>query len=212
MPLHWHPSEDHAVACERVSCLEGSLRVFVARGISGGYDKLGSAGMSVKFAPDQRVAWNRSWKDDKATLRVDLAADHALWRNICSAVLDRDIFPELASTPSWVKAVFALLVVVPRWRGRLLSLMLWCQLQAIFYAHDFYMYHGYVPVTWPWITQPFGGRPPAWAKRLQLRSLYAIGAGVMTLAYTAGTLFLGMKGEYEEYTPEGDHGERTGSD
>jgi hypothetical protein len=185
--------------------LSGSLRVYVAQGISGGYDKIGSAGMSVRFAPGQRVAWNRAKRDTQVPLTVDLVADHALWRNICSAVLDRDILPQLASTSSWLKALFAILAVAPSWRNALLSLMLWIQLQAIFLAHDFHVYHSYVPMTWPWITQPFGGRPPVWAKRLQMRSVYFIAKAVMTTAYWAGTLFLGMKGKYIEYTPSRDH-------
>jgi hypothetical protein len=208
MRLHWHPSENRAAAataaCERVSCLSGFLRVYVAQGLSGSYDKLGSTGMSVKFAPRQRVAWNRLKRDAQVPLTVDLVADHALWRNICSAVLDRDIFPQLRSTPLWLKALFAILAVVPSWRNGLLSLMLWIQLQTIFQAHDFHMYHGYIPVTWPWMCQPFGGRPPVWAKRLQLQSLHFIARAVMTTAYWAGTLFLGMKGEYVEYTPSRD--------
>jgi hypothetical protein len=212
MPLHWHPSENHAIAaaaaCERVSCLSGTLRVYVAQGVSGSYDKVGSTGMSVKFAPGQRVAWNRPPRPyAQLPLTVDLVADHALWRNICSAVLDRDVFPQLSSTPSWLKALFTILNVVPAWRSELLSLMLWIQLQTIFHAHDFRVYHGYVMVTWPWIARPFGSRPPVWAKRLQLQSLYFIARAVMTTAYWVGTLFLGIKGEYVEYTPSRDHGE-----
>jgi hypothetical protein len=164
--------------------------------------------MSVKLAPSQRVSWKRDYRkshDTQPPLTVDLlvAADsHVLWRNICSAVLDRDIFPQLAPTPAWLRALFAILEVVrPSSRDWLLGLMLRIQLQTIFFAHRFHVYHGYVPVTWPWMYQPFGGRPPTWAKRLQLNSMYLIVRAVMTVAYWAAVLFLGMKGEYVEYTP-----------
>jgi hypothetical protein len=211
MPLHWHPSENHATAtaaCESVKCLSGSLCVFTAQGLSGGGYKIGSTGMSVTFAPGQRVFWSRPpSRDPRDPLTVDLVADHTLWRNICSAVLDRDIFPQLRSTPLWLKALFAVLAAVPAWRNGLLSLMLWFQLQTVFYAHDFRVYHGYIHVTWPWIAQPFGSRPPVWAQRLQLQSMYVIARVVMATAYWTGTLFLGMRGEYVEYTPRRDNGD-----
>jgi hypothetical protein len=38
-----------------------------------------------------------------------------------------------------------------------------------------------------------------------MQSLYFIARAVMTTAYLAGTLFLGMKEEYVEYTPSRDH-------
>ena len=202
MPLHWHPSENRAAtaACESVNCLSGSLHVYITQGISGGSDRVGSK-LSVRFAPGQRVAWNPARDAEKILLTLNLVADHALWRNICSAVLDRDIFPRLASTPLWLRALFAALTVVPSWRNKLLSLMLWIQLQTIFLAHNFHMDHGYVQVTWPWIAQPFGGQPPVWAEKLEIASLYFIARVVMTAAYWTGTLLLGMKGEYAEYTP-----------
>ncbi|RYP45732.1 hypothetical protein DL768_007973 [Monosporascus sp. mg162] len=190
MPYHWHPSEIHATvppqaaACERLTCRS-----------------VGPAGMSLQFVPGQRIAWHRPKNNAKVPLIVDLVADHVLWRNICSAILDRDIFPRLASTPWWLKALFAIVAAVPPWRNKLLSVMLWIQLQSIYFAHDFHMFHGYVGVTWPWFAVPFGSRPPLWAKRLQLQSTFLIARAVMTIAYWTGTLFLGMKGEYAEYTP-----------
>jgi hypothetical protein len=128
-------------------------------------------------------------------------ASHNLWRNISSAVLDRVIFPRLSSTPLWLRALFAILAIVPSWTNRLLNLMLWVQLQTIFFARDFYVYHGYVPVTWPWIAQPFDGRPPAWAKRLPVQSLYIIARTGMILADWAGTPFLGMRASMSSIHP-----------
>lgn len=203
MPLHWCSCKKNAPAAahQRVTCVSGSLYVTVAEGISGSYIMLGGAGMSVEITPGQRISWGRSRSDAQVPLTVDLVADHILWRNICSAVQDRDIFPRLASTPFWLKALFAILDLVSSWKEWLLSLMLWIQLRAIVHSHNFRMYHGYLPVTWPWIAQPFGGRPPVWVKRLELQSQYFIARAVMTAAYWIGTLFLGMKGEYVEYTP-----------
>ncbi|RYP14777.1 hypothetical protein DL765_006133 [Monosporascus sp. GIB2] len=206
MPYHWHPSEIYATvppqaaACERLTCRSGTLQVYIAKGPDG-YSQVGPAGMSLQFVPGERIAWHRPKNSAKVPLIVDLMADHVLWRNICSAILDRDIFPRLASTPWWLKALFAIVAAVPPWKNKLLSVMLWIQLQSIYFAHDFHVYHGYVGVTWPWLALPFGSRPPQWAKRLQLQSTFLIARVVMAIAYWTGTLLLGMKGEYAEYTP-----------
>jgi hypothetical protein len=108
-------------------------------------------------------------------------ASHALWRNVCSAILDRAVFPQLASTPLWLKVLFAMLAVVPSRRDRLLDVMLWIQLQVIFAAHDTHLYHGCVPVTWLWL-MPFSNVPD-WARRWQVQSYYVIARVVMTVAY-----------------------------
>lgn len=211
MPLHWHPSETReqlsrdgaeavSLGCDRIVCTEGRLHVSVAHGISGGYDKLGSTGMSVVFSPAQRIQWDRPRLAKATPLSVDLVADEVLWRNICSAVLDRELFPRLDSTPWWLKSLFSILM--PAWRNWLLNLVLQLQLQVILFSHDFNVYHGYIPVTWPWIHQPWGGRPPIWARRMQIRSMYLISTSVMGFAYWTGTLLMGMRGEYPEYTPE----------
>ncbi|KAF2434150.1 hypothetical protein EJ08DRAFT_646604 [Tothia fuscella] len=207
MPYHWHPSETAnttVAACQRVTCLSGYLHVYVASGISSNYDELGFEGMTVNFAPGERISWDLSetgTDHQQVPPTAELVADHTLWRNYCGAILDKDIFPQLASTPTSLKVLFAFLDFLPLWRTKLLNLMLSIQLQAIFFTHDFHVYHGYIPVTWPWISQPFGGRPPAWAKRLQLQSMVLMARTVMMTAYYTGTLFLGMKGDYPEYTP-----------
>lgn len=208
MPLHWHPSETNGddtiiPACQSIACISGSLCVYSSTGVFRNSHRLGSEGMRVKFKPGEHVTWYPTKNLNKKTpsLTVDLVADHTLWRNIGSAILDRDIFPQLFSTPLWLRVLFAVLTIIPSWRNKLLDLILWIQLQTIFFAHDFRLFHGLIPFTWPWITQPFGGRPPAWATRLQWQSGYIIAWAVMTLAYWAGTLVFGMKGEYIEYTP-----------
>lgn len=207
MPLHWHPAADEAgtVGCQRVTCASGRLLVSTVAGTSGGGLRVGSRGMTVEFQPGQRVSWSAPPDRDPVALTVILMADHVLWRNICSAVLDKDIFPQLASTPFWLKGLFALLRPVPSWRNRLLDAMLWFQLHAIFAAHDFHIYHGRIPITWLWMYQPFGGDPPEWAKKFNVRSMYVISKVVMKGAYWTGRLLMGMKGEYAEYTPVRNH-------
>lgn len=83
----------------------------------------------------------------------------------------------------------------------MLDVMLWIQVQTIFYAHDIHIFRGFIPFMWPWEYQPFGGRPPKWARQLQIGSIYFIARVVITASYWLGTLALGMQGKYAEYTP-----------
>lgn len=157
------------------------------------------------FEPGLWVAWSRPKYKASIPLTVVLVAEHILWRNICSAILDRDVFPNLTSTPFWLKGLFALLAFVPSWKACMLNVMLWTQLQTIFYAHDFHLYHGHIPLGSLWMHQIWPSRPPRWAERSQLRTLYIISRVVMTSIYWIGRLFLGMRGEYVEYTPRGEY-------
>ena len=201
MPLHWHPYEGRVATCKKITCQSGFFRVHLAQGLAS-WNELGSTGKTVNLAPSQRVAFYRDASGPNDPLTVILEADHVLWRNICSAILDRDIFPELDTTPFWIKAMFTLL---PFGRDALLSMMLQIQLLTIFAHHGVHLYHGYISVTWPWTAQPFGGRPPDWAKRLQLQSLYLIARVVMAASYRIGRVLLGMRGQYDEYTPQRHH-------
>lgn len=166
-------------------------------------------GGSVAFKADQRMAFyaaeNRPKDPPDAPLVVDLEVGHAVWRNICSAIIDRDTFAQLTSTPLWLKAVFGILTIIPYLKNALLGFMLWIQLRVIFSTHGIYISHGSIPFTLPWMLQPFGGKPPSWAIQWQLYSLYFIARVVMDPAYWIGITFLGMQGEYAEYTPSGEY-------
>ena len=70
----------------------------------------------------------------------------------------------------------------------------------IYYAHDFSLNYGRLPIMWPWVNQPFGGRPPAWVERLAWTSVHVISRVVMVSGYAVGRWLCGMKGEYPEYT------------
>ncbi|KAH0535920.1 hypothetical protein FGG08_007179 [Glutinoglossum americanum] len=198
---HWHINH---LGCRSVECLEGALKVFFTSTPFGSGGKLGHARWKFSFRPGQRVAWGPSRTEEKLdTLIVSLVADEILYRNTCSAILDADRFPLLASTPLWLRAVFAVLTFLPAARQWLVAMMLWVQLRMIFFAHDYWVYHGQLNVKWWWKSQPFGHpNPPKWASELQYWSQHAISRVVMATCYWVGKLLLGMKGEYEEYTPE----------
>lgn len=150
-----------------------------------------------------RADWCSGRRDTEGKNDLELvyqtAADQILHRNICSAVLDREAFPGLSSTPLWFKFVYWLVSDVDR-RRWILDLVLRLQLQVMFWSHDYHCYHGYVPFTWPWLLVG-DWCPPVWAEVWQDRSMYAISNVVMLTLYSLGILAFGMKGEYPEYTP-----------
>ena len=205
MPKHRHPSYAKSstissgsatIPCRRVTVVKGRLSITCSSqgNISGG------TGLDVELTPDDRVAWKRR-SGDNDLLIVDLLADVILWRNICSATIDRDIFPNLASTPYWFKAFFTILAPISRYRVKLLDLIFYIQIQMIFYAHDFYVYHGTIQLHSLWLLPWIFRQAPPWVDRFELQISYIITRVVMATAYWVGKLFLGMKGEYSEYTP-----------
>lgn len=135
-------------------------------------------------------------------LIANLVADQTLYRNICSAILDRTLFPYLATTPYWLKALFKIIEWQPTIRQRLLEAMVWIQLESICYAHDFHLDHGTVAFTWFWLIQPWPDNPPRWVWELEWKSTRLISWLVMTTCYWVGRLLLGMQGEYPQYTPD----------
>ena len=204
MPEHRHPSYARSsttssgsatIPCRRVTVVKGCLHITCnSKGsVSGGI------GWDVELTPEDRVAWGRSPLDNELLI-VDLLADEILWRNICSATIDRDIFPNLASTPYWFKAFFTILAPISRYRVILLDLILYIQIQMIFYAHDFYVYHGTIQLHSLWLLPWIFRQAPPWVDRFELQVSYIITRVVMATAYWVGKLFLGMKGEYSEYT------------
>lgn len=121
MPLHWH---FHGTGCIALTCIEGRLHIYYGQGPEGSCDLVTPPGSTFRFKPDQRVSFNCARRDGKSKsslqpLIVELDASNDLWRNICSAILDRNLFPSLASIPHWLRALFALLTLLPRWRESL---------------------------------------------------------------------------------------------
>lgn len=225
MPLHWHPSS--TLGCVSVQCLSGRVVVFlgIARG-SG--ERLLGPDRAVQFQPaHQMVAWASSGTVrsrhgcQEAWSAETVVTDPNLYRNVgrqllpgsdelpihiipyeqwASAILDRNIYASLASTPLWIKLVLNILRAVPSAREALLSWLLFVQVQAILYAHDFREFHGRINCIWPWTRQPVGGRPPQWALDLQRQTEYWIAEVVMVSCFWGGRIALGMRGQYPEYT------------
>ncbi|GIZ45074.1 hypothetical protein CKM354_000825800 [Cercospora kikuchii] len=164
----------------------------------------GARGFSHSCQLDEATSWgvlyNRNSANLEELLVVDIEANTKLHRNICSAILDRDKFPRLASTPFWIKGLFVLLSASSRLQEWLLEAMLRVQLQTIYYAHDYHIFHGRIPfdMFFVWPLTPEVPR----ATQLAFRSRFWVSKIVMSSCYWVGRILLGMRGEYEEYTPE----------
>lgn len=68
------------------------------QGPEGSCEYLGGPGTEMRFKPGQGMHFNCSRRDKTTrahleTLIVSLDADPVLWRSVCSAILDRDLFP-----------------------------------------------------------------------------------------------------------------------
>lgn len=147
--VHWHYT---LLDTSRLSWVSGG-KLVIDRGHrdswrtssrSGGYQ-----GFSEDFSLDQAVAWGPLYQPgrDQLPLVVDIQVlDVTLQRNICSAIHDRDIFFQLATTPWWVKGIYAILT--KRLREQALDFILKIQLQAMYWAHDYHVFHGEVPLDW----------------------------------------------------------------
>lgn len=122
---------------------------------------------------------------------------------MASAIMDKDLYPHLSTTPIWIKGIFTILrIAPPAASDRLLTALLWIQLQMTMYHHDFHKYYSYIPFALPWHVQIWAGRAPRWVYDLQNWSMWTITRVVMGSCYWFGRLALGMNGSYAEYTAQ----------
>ncbi|SMR52622.1 unnamed protein product [Zymoseptoria tritici ST99CH_3D1] len=203
MPYHWHNSH---LDGKRLRCIEGKLQLYVATiqadGRVADYSHFCGSSWQI-FDINQHVGWHRSKiASQRHPLKVEYEADQALHRNLCSAILDRDIYPRLSSTPVWIKGLFATVACIPGVKNWLLDRALGVQLEMIYYRHDFHVRHGSIWFQLPWLLLSWGHEePPLWTEKAYVWSLIVFSGVVMGTTYWFGRLVLGMKGEYAEYSP-----------
>ena len=162
-----------------------------------------SQGSSHHFKENERHSWGPS-SVAKDPLTVLLATnDGNLLRNTCSAILDANKLPYLASTPFWLKTLFWVLSIWPAGRAWLTSALLFVQIQAMNHFYGYHGFHGHIPLLSLWYGTFLTAFSPApdYFKRLQWRSTTIFSNIVQFSCYWAGWTFLGMKGSYREYTP-----------
>ena len=198
-PSHWHSEGEEN--CLLLHVEAGEMQVSYHKEPRTGGAVIGAG--DYKFKPGYWTSWSRKQiRDEEAVVRL-VVRDEALQRNICSARFDAERFPQLDTTPFWLRGVFAALVPLPAVRRWLLARMCYVQLQVIFFEHGHWEYHGGINALnwWQW-THPFDvGRHPAWTVSLQYRSQRFFSRSVQGLHYWMGILLLGMRGDYPEYNP-----------
>lgn len=209
VPSHWHYKQRDARYLQVIS---GNLILSssFSRTIGGSTESMNAYSQPYKFALDERISWQPYYSYDenherfRQPLTAHLIANETLHRNICSMILDYRIFPELSSTPLWLKAVFWTLRSCPSAREGLLSRLLRVQRQLTLYAHDYHESHGRIPFSRMW----FWVYPPPWTWRLEYISMMWISSAVGMACYWFGGLALGMSALYPEYTPVVEEGEK----
>ncbi|KAK2760198.1 hypothetical protein FQN54_002265 [Arachnomyces sp. PD_36] len=201
---HWHsPDQEN---CQRLIAKTGKLLVGYHKEPRNSGSMLGS---DYKFKPGQWTSWspNRHQRGGPGETIVTLIVnDEGLERNVCSAVLDAEIFPYLRTTPYWLRGAFYLLRPLPSARQWLLGKMCYIQRQIIYREHGHWEYHGGLnTLTWWYWMHPFDfgdfGDHPAWTVKVEYRSRKIFSKAVQGFYYWMGTLLLGMRGDYPEYNP-----------
>lgn len=200
VPSHWH--SPHKENCLVLHVESGEFQVSFCKQPRTGGVVLGTG--IYKFKPEYWTSWSRK-PGSNTELMVKLVVDNeGLQRNICSAVLDAEIFPYLATTPVLLRGIFAALRPFPVVRRWLVREMCYIQLQVIYREYGYWEYHGGVNALswWQWM-HPFDvGRHPAWTVSVQYWSQKQWSKIVQGFYYRLGTVVLGMRGDYPEYNPD----------
>ncbi|KAF2791450.1 hypothetical protein K505DRAFT_389112 [Melanomma pulvis-pyrius CBS 109.77] len=209
-PYHWHLQKH---GCHRITCLQGKLQLYTATPYAGTGISLISAGNTRNLRDGDQHAWGPAQYNSSADLVVLVEVDNAdLYRNILSATLDASLFPRLASTPFWIRMLYSMLSWSPSSQDWLISALLWVQLQMMHCTHDFWGLHGSIDAPGWWLSlHPVTTRAPDWTHKIKWWSYTPISKVVQNGCYWVGRLFLGMKGEYAEYTPSTRSQRREGS-
>jgi hypothetical protein len=199
-PYHWH-LQNHG--CHRITILQGILQLYTATPYSGTGISLIPAGNTRNLRDGDHHTWGPAQCSSSVDLVVLVEVDNPdLYRNIFSATLDASLFPHLASTPFWVQILYRMLSSSPNSQDWLISTLLWVQLQMMYCAHDFWELHGKIDAPGWWLRlHPVTNRAPNWTHTIKWWSYTPISKAVHIACYWMGRLFLGMKGEYAEYTP-----------
>ena len=104
MPSHWYY---HTLDAKSIEIVQNRVVISVDFIQGGGSSaRMTAPRWKQDFDLSQIVMWRPS--PSHVGLVVDLESNEALHRNICSVILDNNHYPRLASTPPWVKALFAL--------------------------------------------------------------------------------------------------------
>jgi len=201
IPPHWHLLHH---GCSGITCLQGRLLLTSATPYGGNGTESCPPGSHIDIRHRDFHNWGSQNPDQELSVELE-TDDEVLYRNATSAILDADRFPFFSSTPYWVRLLYALMAFSPAAQRFMIDRLLRVQLQMMYFAHDFGIDHGgiHFPFIW-WITHPYRllERPPNWVYDVEWRSIFIISKATQGACYWFGRLFLGMKAEYAEYTPQ----------
>lgn len=204
MNYHWH---QRAVLCEMINFLPGGDAEFYrSQGVYRSSTESGKYGMPWQMKPGERCTWFLNTHHVRPVGAPDMevivrsAGNEDLWRNIVSATLDQNLWPELSSTPLLVRLLMRMVRMLPFVGGILWSkinrCILWFQLLLIFQRHEYWLWCGEIRIC-RYFHVP-GEMAPEWAQNLEWKSALFLTKISMRLARVAGFL-LGLKEGYTEY-------------
>lgn len=199
-PPHWHLLHH---GCHGITSAQGRLLLSSATPYGGSGTESSPPGSRIAIRRGDYHSWS-SENPAQELIALLESEDEMLYRNAISAILDADRFPFLSTTPFWIRVLYYSLAFSPAAQKAMIDKLLWIQLQMMYYTHDLGIWYGsiHAPFIY-WITHPFRPleRPPNWVYDVEWRSIFAISKAIQSPCYWFGTLFLGMKAEYVEYTP-----------
>jgi hypothetical protein len=125
-----------------------------------------------------------------------------LWRNVVSATLDKELWPELSSTPilvrAWMKVVKAIPFVGHRLWKSIIELVLKAQMLMMFEQHKYVVWCGHIPLT-DWWPTPLWEREPQWVQTAEWDSADFCNKIATSAARAIGRTVLGLSDSYLEY-------------
>jgi hypothetical protein len=213
MQIHWHNSSDHVETIEHTAGAHWSLTQAIA--VYGSSATKGASHSVREIKPGVRVSWQvdshwyeyhdppvTGWPDLEVSVRGD--GYEELWRNIVSATLDKDLWPELASTPVVTRMLMKGIKAIPLFGHRLWKIVvdhvLKVQLLMIFGRYEYVIWCGYIPLTDWWPTPVLSDElAPEWVQKLEWRSAELFNKTATWAARMLGKTVLGLKDGYHEY-------------
>lgn len=125
-----------------------------------------------------------------------------LWRNVISATLDKDLWPELSSTPVairlWMKGLKAIPFIGHRLWKSTVEPVLKAQLLMIFERHKYMAWCGHVPIT-DWWPTPLFEREPQWIQNVEWENVELCNKIATWAARVLSGTLLGLSDGYSEY-------------
>lgn len=205
MNFHWH---ERAALCETMHFLPGGdMEFYRSLGVYRNSTLSGPFGMKWTNRLGERCTWRLNSHYERPAGSPDLEVfvrspgNEEMWRNVVSANLDQDLWPQLSSTPLllrlWMRIVRMIPFIGERLCSWIVGCVLWVQLLLIFQRHNYWVWCGYVSVC-QYFHAP-GEMAPEWAQQVEWNS-----ARILTIISMRGARLgaplLGLKDGYPEYS------------